>query len=48
MFDSPRPQAQPLKLPHCVIDSDYYKRVRYIYFKNIQHYWLCGQMDARI
>jgi len=48
MFDATRPQAQPLKLPHCVIDSDYYQRVRYIYFKNIQHYWLCGQMDAHI
>ena len=46
MFEPLRPQAQPLKLPHCVIDSDHYQRPRYRYFKGMGHYWRCGRFDV--
>jgi hypothetical protein len=48
MFDPLRPQNQRLVLPHCVIDSDYYRRPWYRHFKNMQHYWLCGRLDATL
>ena len=48
MFDTSRTQAQPMKLPLCVVDSDYYERVRYRHFQQFHHYWLCARMDARL